>query len=279
MKRLLVPIALISSLASSYVQAELKPLWEAGLGAGAVTFPDYRGSDETKQLLIPVPYFVYRGKYVRADREGMRGILFDSERVTVKLSGHGTIPVDSENNEARNDMPDLSPTVEIGPSVEISLWTSSDTATHLDLRMPLRAPFTIEKSPESLGWVFLPKLNLDLKDAAGFTGWNVGLGVGPVFAGKKYHNYFYGVEEEYATEERPTYRASSGYSGLRWTTSISKRFRNYWFGAYMRYDSLSSAVFEDSPLVRQRHSIAMGLGFTWIFSESPMTVDVPVGDI
>lgn len=279
MKRLVLPLALIGTLLSTHLHAEFKPLWEAGLGAGAVSFPDYRGSDETKYLLLPVPYFVYRGKYVRADREGMRGILFDSEHVTVKLSGNGSIPVDSDNNEARKDMPDLKPTVEIGPSVEISLWTSSDTATKLDLRMPLRVPFTIEKSPQALSWVFLPKLNLDLKDAVGFTGWNLGLGVGPIFAGRKYHNYFYGVDEAYATDERPTYETSSGYSGLRWTTSVSKRFRSYWFGAYVRYESLTNAVFDDSPLVKQQHSLAAGVGFTWIFSESPMIVDVPAGDI
>jgi outer membrane scaffolding protein for murein synthesis (MipA/OmpV family) len=41
-----------------------KPLWEAGLGIGAVTFPDYRGSDESQVYPVPVPYFVYRGKFL-----------------------------------------------------------------------------------------------------------------------------------------------------------------------------------------------------------------------
>ncbi len=56
--------------------AELKPLWEAGLGIGAVTFPDYRGSDRTQTYMLPVPYFVYRGEFLKADRNGLRGLFF-----------------------------------------------------------------------------------------------------------------------------------------------------------------------------------------------------------
>ena len=37
--------------------AEEKPLWEAGLGIGAMVFPDYRGSDQVNAYPIPLPYF------------------------------------------------------------------------------------------------------------------------------------------------------------------------------------------------------------------------------
>ena len=53
--------------------SEEKPLWEAGLGIGALAFPDYRGSDEVNTYPVPLPYFVYRGKFLKADREGVRG--------------------------------------------------------------------------------------------------------------------------------------------------------------------------------------------------------------
>ena len=39
-------------------RAEQKPLWEAGLGVGAMAFPDYRGSDEVNAYPLPLPYFV-----------------------------------------------------------------------------------------------------------------------------------------------------------------------------------------------------------------------------
>ena len=38
------------------------PLWELGLGAYALRLPDYRGSDQSRGYLYPLPYLRYRGK-------------------------------------------------------------------------------------------------------------------------------------------------------------------------------------------------------------------------
>src|SRR5690349_18225110 len=64
-------LALSVALCPALSQAEEKPLWEAGLGVGAVTFPDYRGSDQANVYPLPLPYFIYRGKFLKADREGL----------------------------------------------------------------------------------------------------------------------------------------------------------------------------------------------------------------
>jgi len=40
------------------------PLWEAGLGATVLRFSDYRGSDEFRSYLFPLPYFIYRGERI-----------------------------------------------------------------------------------------------------------------------------------------------------------------------------------------------------------------------
>ena len=85
--------AVLALLATS-AQAEEKPLWEFGLGVGALDFPDYRGSDETQVYPVPVPYFVYRGQFLKADRDGLRGKLFDREYVELSLSVNATIPVE-----------------------------------------------------------------------------------------------------------------------------------------------------------------------------------------
>jgi len=45
--------------------AELRPEWEFGIGATAFTFPDYRGSDESRGYLLPFPYLIYRGDVLR----------------------------------------------------------------------------------------------------------------------------------------------------------------------------------------------------------------------
>src|SRR3954452_9072918 len=87
-------------ICSFSVHAEEKPLWEAGLGLGGLLFPDYRGSDESQAYPIPVPYFVYRGRFLRADKDGVRGKLFDREYAELSMSVNATIPVNSDRNKA-----------------------------------------------------------------------------------------------------------------------------------------------------------------------------------
>lgn len=261
-------LALLPAVAA----AEEKPLWEAGLGLGALVFPDYRGSDEIKAYPVPVPYFVYRGPFLQADREGVRGELFDRKYVELSISLNATIPVRSEDNAARRDMPDLRPTIEVGPSLDVHLWRSADERMKLDLVMPLRVPVTIESSPESLGWIFSPRLNLDIEDFAGYTGWSFGAGVGPLFAADRFHEYFYSVAPRFATTGRPAHEADGGYSGTHVLASLSKRFPRYWVGAYVRYDMLSGAAFDDSPLVRRKSYLAGGVGIAWMLGESKRRV-------
>jgi len=135
-------------------RAEQKPLWEAGLGIGALVFPDYRGSDETNVYPVPVPYFVYRGDFLKADREGLRGEFFDREYAELNVSLNATIPVQSEHNRARRGMPNLRATVEAGPSLNLHLWHSPDRRMKFDVVLPLRFPLTLESSPQFIGWNF-----------------------------------------------------------------------------------------------------------------------------
>jgi len=249
------------------------PLWEFGLGVGALAFPDYRGSDESRGYLLPVPYVVYRGEFLKADRNGIRGLLFDSDRVEFNLSLNASQPVSSRRNDARDGMPDLKPSIEFGPSLDLTLWRSSNRRTRLDLRLPVRAAFSIESNPRSLGWIASPRINLDIEDVAGQPGWNLGVLAGPIYATHRQHEYFYAVTPNFATAERPAYRASGGYSGTQFLTAVSKRFPGYWVGGFARYDALNGAVFDDSPLVRRKHAAFAGIAIAWILGESTTRVD------
>ena len=274
-RRTFAPFAIAAALLAfaSNARSEEKPLWEAGVGVGALRFPDYRGSEESKIYPVPVPYFVYRGDFLKADRDGVRGLLFNKKYAELSISVNGTIPVDSEDNAARRGMEDLKPTIELGPSFDFHLWRSADEHLKLDLVMPLRLPITIEKSPSSIGWVFSPRLNLDVHDVAGFEGWDFGIGAGPLFADRKFHDYFYSVDDRYATPERPAYQSDGGYSGTHFLASLSKRFPTYWIGAYVRYDALSGAAFDDSPLVTSKHYVAGGIGIAWMIGQSKKMVE------
>ena len=246
--------------------AEQKPLWEFGLGVGGIAFNDYRGSDTTHALPLPVPYGTYNGKFLKADRDGVRGTLFNQDRLEINLSFNVTTPV--RNDRQRSGMPDLRSTVEVGPSFDLHLFRSDDARVKVDLRMPLRAAATVEASPHIIGWTFTPRVNLDLKDPFGVAGWNLGWLVGPLFADRRYHDYFYSVAPQFATASRPEFPAAGGYAGAQTLAALSKRYPKFWVGAYTRYDTLAGAAFIDSPLVPRKSFWTAGFGFAWMISKS-----------
>ena len=254
--------------------AEEKPLWELGAGVAAFSFPYYRGSDQTNNFVLPVPYFTYHGDFFKADRHGIRGSFFDSDRIDLSVSLALSPPGSSDHIRARSGMPNLDATFEIGPQMNITLWRSENRARFLKLLLPLRAAFTVESSPQDIGWVFHPRLNMDITDLPGMPGWNLGLLAGVVFGNQRQNAYYYSVAPQYATATRPAYQADGGYAGTQYLVAISKRFPKFWLGAFARYDNLSGATFEDSPLVRQKDYFAAGLSVNWILGESSTRVRV-----
>ncbi|HEX3914480.1 MAG TPA: MipA/OmpV family protein [Steroidobacteraceae bacterium] len=258
---------------SASSRAHEAPLWEFGLGAGAIAFQDYRGSNTTHAYPLPVPYIVYNGKFLKADRDGVRGTLFNQDWVEINLSFNLTTPV--RNDRERSGMPDLRSTVELGPSFDFHLFKSGDRRIKLDLRMPLRAAATVEASPRIIGWTFSPRLNLDLKDPFGLPGWNLGLLAGPLFADRRYHDYYYSVAAQFASASRPEFSAQGGYAGTQTLAALSKRYPKFWVGAYLRYDTLAGAAFVDSPLVQRKSYWTGGFGFAWMIQKSARTVEIP----
>jgi len=251
-----------------------KPLWEIGAGVSALTLPAYRGSDQTNNFILPIPFFSYHGDFFKADRHGIRGSFFDTDRVDLTVSLALSPPMGSNDIPVRTGMPDLKATFEVGPQVDLTLWRSENRARFLKLLMPLRAALTVEGSPEGVGWVFSPTLNVDITDLPGMPGWNLGLLAGPLFGSQRQNAYYYSVAPQYATPARPTYEAPSGYAGMHYTMGMSKRFPNFWLGAFLRYGNLSGARFEDSPLVVQKDSLGAGVALSWIFGESSTRVMV-----
>ena len=242
------------------------PLWEAGAGVAVIDFPDYRGADEKHAYVLPVPYVVYRGEFLKVDREKVRGLFFKNDKAELDVSLNGSVPVKSSRNRARQGMPDLDPTLEIGPSLNLFLLHSDPQKTYLDLRLPLRPVIDIHAKYQ--GYVFQPQLNLDVRDVGGHAGWNLGIAAGPIFADQRYHQYFYGVDAAYATATRPAYQARGGYAGTQFISALSKRFPHYWVGGFVKWDSLHGAVFEDSPLVKRKQNFSAGFAVSWIFAES-----------
>lgn len=276
-RQLSASACLCALLAALPAAAESLPLWEAGLGVAAISLPDYRGADTSRAYVLPAPYLVYRGAFLKADRNGVRTTLFDSDRVELNLSLNATLPVSSRNNAARQGMSNLRPTVELGPTLSVNLWNAPSGKMKLDLRTPLRTAVTIESSPRQIGWLFGPNLNLDVRDPFGMSGWNLGMLAGPNFQSRDYNRYFYSVGTGDVTATRPRYDAPGGYAGSQVTAAVSKRFERYWVGAFLRYDTLGGASFEDSPLVQRKNAVSAGVALTWVFGQSSTMVDATRG--
>lgn len=247
-----------------------QPLWELGLGAGLLHLPHYRGSDQYRNWLLPIPYFQYRGEVFRADREGAHALLVDNERLKFDLSLAVNTPTRSSDNRARAGLPNLSPTLEAGPSVKWIFGAGRAGAAEwtLDLRLPVRAVFTVDRNPALIGYTASPVLNLDW--ASG--GWNTSWQVGPVAASSAYNRYFYGVPGAFATAARPAFEARGGAGGWAATALASRRLGDFWLGSFAQYDSLAGASFAASPLVRSRHNLSFGVGLSYVFAVSQTRV-------
>jgi len=251
------------------------PLWEAGIGVVGLTTPDYRGSDQQRFYALPLPYLIYRGEIFRVDRKGVYGLLFDSDRVHLNISADGGVPVKSGSNTARLDMPELDPTFQIGPKLEICLVSDCNADILVQLRLPIRGVVAVATDLshfQGIGFITDPQLNFDFKNFPA-PGWISGFAFGPIFATQEYHEYYYGVQDFQAIPGfRPAYRARAGYSGSQLVMAITKRFEHFWFGAFASCDELSGAVFENSPLMRTNQSFMAGIGFAWVFAHSKKLV-------
>ena len=195
------------------------------MGATGLSIPDYRGSDESRYYVLPIPYFVYRGDKLRVDRQGPRAKVFESPRLELDFSALITPPVDSAKNRARQGMPDLDPVLEIGPKLNLTLWRDRAREARFDARFAVRGVIATDLShTEDAGYVFHPHLYLGLKPALLGGKWDFSAQIGPLYGSDRYHQYYYGVAPQFATPERPAYQASAGYSGLVTGGSLRRRF-------------------------------------------------------
>ena len=271
---LIAAVTAWSGLTASSGRAEQLPLWEAGPGIAAISFPDYRGSNERQAWVLPYPYIVYRGDFLQADGRRVRGLFFKSDRLELDVSVNGSVPVDSNENDARRGMPDLDATLEIGPALNVLLMQSDNRKTRLELRLPVRAVLASDFSHvRHVGWVFQPHVNVDVADPLGYGGWNLGLLAGPLITDRRYNRYFYAVEPPFATANRPAYSAGGGYAGTQLIAALSKRYRKFWVGGFVKWDTLNGAAFADSPLVKDKQGVAAGFSIAWVLGESKTRVE------
>lgn len=236
---------LLAVFASAFAHAD--PLWEVGLGLGGQHVADYRGSQSYQTQVLPVPFFIYRGKKLRVDRGGVRSDLLKEKFWEINVSGEASLAGAGDESELRKGMPDIDPTFELGPSINIALDGNIEDDGWL-FRLPVRSVFAFNTSgPEYVGYVFNPKFTYR-KD--GESGWRTSASVGASWGSENYHDYFYEVAPEFVLDDRAEYDAKSGFSGYYFKTGIGQMRGKWRWAMSLRYDNLSGTDFSDnSPLV------------------------------
>jgi MipA family protein len=247
------------------------PLWECDLAGLIARLPDYRGSNEYKTYIFPLLYLVYRGESVKVSRDGVRGIFWRNEKFETDISISGNPPVSSDN-AAREGMPDLDGIVEIGPALRYYFYKYNERNS-LFLQGNLRMAFSVgyDNGLDTGREGYISDLTLVYRNSRLFTESKIAftLNAGIQFSDSELHRYFYEVAPQYATSDRPSYKAKGGYGGAEISTSIEKKITStisLWL--YGRWININGAVFEDSPLVKTNENYVLGCFLSYKLGES-----------
>jgi outer membrane scaffolding protein for murein synthesis (MipA/OmpV family) len=258
----LLGMSTLSLASSTDVQPTPTKTWELGLGVGAVGGPDYRGSTETRSYVAPIPYFVYRGKFIQSDRDGVRGQFLKTDKYEFTLSLSANISPDSHKNNLRSSLglSELGSSLEVGPAFNINLTGASLSEGWL-LNLPLRAIFAIGGDDSGyIGYQLQPQLVYRQRwEALSFT-----YRTSVSYASEDYHAYYYNIDEEFATGNFPRYQAKAGYSGWANQLSLARQFGDWRAAIFVRHDYLEGTTFVDSPLIQTRSSTRGGLAIIWV---------------
>lgn len=247
------------------------PLWELGLGLGGLHQPYYIGTKQTRTFAFPVPVPIYRGDFFKSDDEGIRAELFNTERLKLEFSMDFNLAIDSDEIDLREGMEDIDSRLQIGPSMEVKL-AKTDHSQWL-LNLPIRASIGIGGDGiDESGFTFAPNVTYFRDFNWSGKPWRAGVALGPQFGSKDYQNLYYGVDQQFATETRATYDADSGYAGSRLLMTLRSQNRERLWVWFVRYENISGATFEDSPLVETNDGLSIGLIFSKFLFKSKQTV-------
>ena len=122
------------------------------------------------------------------------------------------------------------------------------------------------------GFTFAPNVTYFRNFDWSGTAWRAGVALGPQFGSKDYQNLYYGVDDAFATDTRPSYSADSGYAGSRLLMTLRSQNRERLWVWFVRYENISGATFDDSPLVETNNGLSIGLIFSKFLFKSKQTV-------
>ena len=245
------------------------PLWEVGIIGLSIEQLAYPGSSEQVQRNFVLPYLIYRGDFLRADRDNVGLRAYKSDTLELDVGFAAALGSSESDIPQREGMPELGTLVEAGPRLR---WTISDNiwGSRLRLDLPVRAVFDIEDGMRYSGISFEPALFADVTTADDLS---YTFGISALFGSEKLTDRFYQVADHFATSSRSEFDAKPGLIAVRLSGAISKKFTSKWRGfGFARYETVSSAKNRFSPLIVNNGGWSVGVGVTYIWATSAQTV-------
>lgn len=251
---------------------EAQPLWEFGAGGGVVEVANYPSSSERNFIAFAAPYLIYRGDVFRVGGGSARAVIVEKSDFEVDLSFGGAFAADSDDNTARQGMPELDFLFEVGPQVTYKVKNFSfDNGgdARLNARLQTRAVFSTDFGRiDHRGYVIVPTLSYQQRGVlfkeAGFS-----MSLSATYASEKLHDYFYQVNADLATDARGEFDAKGGYLGSEvsfgFSFPVTKNSRGFLGGSAQFHQGAAN---DESPLYEDDVTFSFGAGFVWRLYES-----------
>lgn len=178
--------------------------------------PAYPSSSVKNDRFFGAPWIIYRGDKVQVKEGGVELKAFQSEKLIVDIGLGAALGSDASDTPLRANLPDLDFILQLGPRFTVPMidktvdgirtrfnWISglrlavSTDFRSLDFQGPLA---TTELRFRKTGY-----LNNNLEFNAS---------VGTTFLGDQLMDYFFSVDPQFATPERPAFDAEAGFLSL-----------------------------------------------------------------
>ena len=263
----LVLSGMTSAMAQTGLAAqEIKPLWEIGAGALAVTQPAYPGAGSSASRVFALPYVVYRGQFLRAEQSSLGLRAIKTPRYEFDIGFAASVGSSANDVPARAGMADIGTLVEFGPRLKVNLGDVSNGPSGIWVELPLRGVFDLSSGLANRGASFEPQLSFDVPLPGG---WRGGASVSAIFGTQKLNQTFYEVSAPEATGLRPAYSAQPGLLATRATLAASKRLTpDLRILGFMRLDSVAGGANSGSSLIERTTGTSLGLGLAYTFGRS-----------
>lgn len=244
-----------------------KPLFEIGVFSFGGYFPDYPGSAQNHFQFLPLPFFIYRGSFLRMGPQSVSGVLIENQTLHFDISATGAFHT-SSNDTARYGMPKLDDMGEVGPRLNLVLARDAQTA-RIEFELPVRAVFSTDfKSISYRGWRIAPELAY-IQDNLWNTGGRLKLGIEGDVASGLLMDYFYSVAPQYVTSTRAQFTAHGGYLGSTLDASyripLNRRMTLFSLLSDSYYGGATNAA---SPLLKKDMNFTAAAGLTFSFYQS-----------